>query len=260
MIQASVGFHCPECAKTGSQSVVRGPGSAFRPLATKVLIGLNLAGFLWGTAISGTPLQLSTEALADGGLIAAAARQDSAGQLVPFGVDQGEWWRLVTSGFLHNGLFHLGMNMALLWILGSQLERVLGPFRFVGVYVVALFAGSFGALIVEPRALTVGASGAVYGLMGVAVMVQRTAGVNPWASGIGGLIAINLFITFLVPAISVGGHIGGLLGGVIAGGFTVEAIRRRFPLGVSMAVLGLLALGFAVAGIWAATLWTDPIF
>ena len=260
MTQASVGFHCPECAKTDSQHVVRGPGLAFRPVATQVLLGLNLAGFLWGVAVGGSVGRLGGDALSDGALFAAARRLEPDGQFIWIGVDQGEWWRLVSSAFLHSGLLHLGMNMAALWILGSQLERVLGSSRFVGVYVVSMFAGSFGVLLVDPLAPTVGASGAVFGLMGLAVIIQRAAGINPWASGVGGLILINVVITFAIPAISIGGHIGGLIGGAVAGGFTVGAIRKRLPLGVSLGVMAVLAVTFATGGLWAATLWTDPIF
>ncbi len=260
MAQASVGFHCPECTSTGAQRVVRGPAVGFRPLATQVLFGLNLLGFLWGVVVGGSLGRLGGDALGDGALFAAARRVESGGRETLLGVDQGEWWRMVSSAFLHSGLLHIAMNMAALWILGSQLERVLGPARFVGVYVVSMFAGAFGVLLVDPNAPTVGASGAVFGLMGVAVMIQRAAGIDPWSSGVGGLIVINVIITFTIPAISIGGHIGGLIGGLIAGGFIVEAIRRRLPLGVSLGVMAGLAVAFAAGGIWAATLWADPIF
>ena len=260
MTQASVGFHCPECTRTGAQRVVRGPGVAFRPIATQILIGLNLLGFVWGVAVGGSVGRLGRDALADGSLFASAREISPDGQVSLLGVDQGEWWRLVSSAFLHSGLLHLAMNMAALWILGSQLERVLGSARFVGVYVVSLFAGSFGVMIVDPNAFTVGASGAVFGLMGLALMIQRAVGIDPWASGVGGLIVVNIIITFTIPAISIGGHIGGLVGGVIAGGFTVEATRRNLSVGSSLAVLGVLALAFAAGGIWAASLWADPLF
>jgi membrane associated rhomboid family serine protease len=260
MIQASVGFHCPECAHTGAQRVTKGPRAAFRPIATQVLIGLNLVGFAWGVAVGGSLGRLGSEALAEGGLFAAARRIEPDGTSTILGVDQGEWWRMVSSAFLHSGLLHLAMNMAALWILGSQLERVLGPARFVSVYVASLFAGSFGVLLVDPNAPTVGASGAVFGLMGLAVVIQRASGINPWASGIGGLILINVIITFTIPAISIGGHIGGLIGGLIAGGFTVEAMRRRLPLAVSLVAMAVLSVAFAAGGIWAASQWADPIF
>jgi membrane associated rhomboid family serine protease len=260
MTQASVGFHCPECVKRGSQRVIKAPQLAFRPLATQVLIGLNLVGFVWGVAVGRSAGRLGSEALADGALFSAARRIDPNGTTTLLGVDQGEWWRLVSSAFLHSGLLHLGMNMAALWILGSQLERALGPARFVSVYVVSMFAGAFGVLLLDPNTFTVGASGAVFGLMGVAVMIQRAAGINPWASGIGGLILINVIITFAIPAISIGGHVGGLAGGLIAGGFTVEAIRRRLSLTTSLAFMVVLAAAFAAGGIWAATMWSDPIF
>jgi membrane associated rhomboid family serine protease len=255
MTQASVGFHCPECVKRGSQRVIKAPQLAFRPLATQVLIGLNVVGFVWGVAVGRSTGRLGTEALADGSLFSALQWNGAL-----LGVDQGEWWRMVSSAFLHSGLLHLGMNMAALWILGSQLERALGPARFVAVYVVSMFAGAFGVLLLDPNTPTVGASGAVFGLMGVAVMIQRAAGINPWASGIGGLILINVVITFAIPAVSIGGHVGGLVGGLIAGGFMIEAIRRRFPLTASLAFMVVLAAAFAAGGIWAATMYRNPIF
>lgn len=256
MTQASVGFHCPECAREGSQRVLTGAALQFRPVVTQVLIALSVVGFVWGAAVGGELLGLGTKAVADGGLFAVKVDPSTGGFV---GVDEGDWWRIVTHGFLHAGLLHIGLNMAALWILGSQLERVLGRVRFAGVYFVSLLAGAFGILLVDPNAATVGASGAVFGLMGAALMVQRAAGIDPWASGVGGLILVNLLITFTVPFISIGGHVGGLIGGVIVGGFTVEGIRRRWPLAVSVVVMVALAALFSAGSLWAASRWLDPV-
>ncbi|RMH71365.1 MAG: rhomboid family intramembrane serine protease, partial [Actinomyces sp.] len=160
---------------------------------------------------------------------------------------------------LHDGLIHLAFNMWALWILGSQLERVLGRARFTGLYVGSLLAGAFGVLLVSPDVPTVGASGAVFGLMGAALMVQRAAGIDPWSSGLGAVIAVNLLITFAVPRISLGGHLGGLLGGVILGAVLVESLRRRWDTGVTLAVTAAVAVAFVAGSVWAAGTWTDPL-
>src|SRR3546814_104631 len=142
------------------------------------------------------------------------------------GVAEGEWYRLVTGGFLHGSLLHLGFNMYVLWILGKQLEPSLGRVGFAAVYFASMLAGSLGVMVLEPDALTVGASGAVFGLFGYAVVGQFVRGINPLQTGLGAVILINLAFTFLVPGISIGGHVGGLLGGLIAG-FLHDVVRRR---------------------------------
>ena len=106
--------------------------------------------------------------------------------------------------------------MFALYVLGGLLEPAIGRLRFGVIYFVSLLAGSFGALLLEPDGLTVGASGAVFGLMGAAVVVMRNRGMNPMESGLGLWIGLNLLITFTIPDISIGGHIGGLIGGALA--------------------------------------------
>jgi membrane associated rhomboid family serine protease len=130
-------------------------------------------------------------------------------------VANGEWYRLVTGGFLHASLFHLGFNMLLLYFLGRLLEPALGTPRFLVLYFASLLAGSFGALVVEPDALTVGASGAIFGLAGATFIIARGRGMEALAGQIGFLILFNLFFSFVAPRISIGGHLGGLIGGVI---------------------------------------------
>jgi membrane associated rhomboid family serine protease len=175
------------------------------------------------------------------------------------GVSAGEWWRLVTGGFLHGGLLHLVFNMFLLWMLGQQLEHLHRPVRYVGLYLGSLAAGSLGVMLMDPMALTVGASGAVFGLMAATVVHQLHRGVNPWHTGLGGLVVVNLFFTFGRPGISIGGHLGGLVGGAVLAWLLDACDRRRFPRLAGTSVLYGLVVVFLAAGVWAAGHWTDPL-
>ena len=173
----------------------------------------------------------------------------------------GEWWRLFTSGFLHANVLHVGFNVLLLGLLGAGLERSVGFVRFALLYAAALLAGSLGALVASPRALTIGASGAVFGLMGAHLMVSRASGMRARDSGVMGLLLLNLLSTFLIPNISIGGHIGGLAGGVVAGWLllTPERSGRLRPWAASVLTVGLMGV-FFYCGLLAATTWVDPIF
>jgi membrane associated rhomboid family serine protease len=208
MSSASVGFHCPECARAGKQKVYTARTLlTSRPIVTQILIGINVAVFLFGASSGGGGLVFDgrNDLLVNGGLNA-------------FAIDHnGEWWRIVTSGFLHFGILHLAFNMYALWILGGQLEAALGRWRFLASYATALVAGALGALILSPDALTAGASGAIYGLLGVAIAASRSRGISLWDSGLGGVLLVNLLITFGVSNISIGGHLGGLAGGFACG-------------------------------------------
>ena len=126
-----------------------------------------------------------------------------------------EWWRIFTSGFLHHGIAHIGFNMLFLWLLGNRMEKDLGASRFFFLYFGALVGGACGALLMDPNAVTVGASGAVFGLMGGALVGKRLFGNLARESGLMGLLLLNILISFVVPGISIGGHLGGLAGGAI---------------------------------------------
>jgi membrane associated rhomboid family serine protease len=130
-------------------------------------------------------------------------------------VANGDWWRLITAAFLHANLLHIGLNMlALVW-LGAPVERYLGHFQYLALYLVSGLAGSAGALIATPTGLTVGASGAIFGIMGALLIIEYQATGNIAGQAFT-LIVINLLFSFTVSGISVGGHIGGLLGGIAA--------------------------------------------
>jgi membrane associated rhomboid family serine protease len=140
--------------------------------------------------------------------------------------DGGEWWRLITAGFLHFGIIHIAFNMYLLYMLGQMLEPAIGRVRFLLVYLAGLLGGSAGSLIIDGNALAGGASGAVFGLMGLAFVGYYLNGANPLNTSIGTLLMLNLFITFLFPRISIGGHLGGAAAGALCA-FAVMAPRYR---------------------------------
>jgi membrane associated rhomboid family serine protease len=205
MTSTPVGMRCPECARQRTRA--RGIGvTSNEPVVTYVLIGICVAAFI-GEVAGGA----SATGSGFGG-----SRLFEEGALRGPDVANGDYWRLVSAGFLHAGFFHLLFNMFSLWILGTLLEPAIGQLRFALIFFVSLLAGSFGALVVDPNTLTVGASGGIFGLMGAAVVVLRNRGINPLESGLGLWIGLNLLITFTVSGISIGGHIGGLIGGTLA--------------------------------------------
>ena len=132
----------------------------------------------------------------------------------PFGTGTHEYWRLVTGGFLHDGLLHIFINMVSLWFVGSALEPAIGRVNFLAVYFVSLLAGSFGALWFQPQIPTVGASGAIFGIFGALIVVARNRGIPIWQSGLGFVLVFNLVFSLSVRGISVGDHLGGLVGGL----------------------------------------------
>jgi membrane associated rhomboid family serine protease len=235
MTPTPVGMRCPECSR--DRTPVRtarsiGGGAA---AVTTVLIVINAIAFL---------AELGTNSSANGAFF--------RGALDAPDIANGEWWRLVTGGFLHAkgsfGFIHVGSNIYLLWSRGQMLEPAIGRLRFAGVYAVGLLAGSAGAIALNPNAYTVGASGAVFGLMGATFFEMRARGIDPFQSGIGGLILINLVFSFAFSGISIGGHIGGLIGGSLAALALQAADRARQP-ALGYAALVALAAVAAVAGV-----------
>jgi membrane associated rhomboid family serine protease len=235
MTPTPVGMRCPECARQRTK-VVRGAGgsSGFaQSPATYILIGLNALAFL------------AEIAAGSGGLSGASGSVYRDFALQGAAVSEGEWYRLVTGGFLHAGVFHILLNMAALLIVGRVLEPGIGTPRFVALYLASLLAGAFGALaLTSAFQPTVGASGAIFGIFAATAVIARGRGMNAIASEIGFLIVINLAITFTLPGISIGGHIGGLVGGAICAVAIVAGERgylgpRRFP--AEMAVMVVVA-------------------
>jgi membrane associated rhomboid family serine protease len=141
-----------------------------------------------------------------------------------------EWYRLVTSGFMHFGLIHLAFNMYLLYVLGQMLEPALGRVKFLLVYFAGLLGGSAGSLLLDnPSAISAGASGAVFGLMALAFVGYYLNGANPLNTAIGSLLMINLVITFLFPRISIGGHLGGAIAGALCAVVVMAPRHRGYP-------------------------------
>jgi len=243
MHQASVGFHCPECLRGQGQQVrtIQTLQRSGNPVVTSALVALNLAVYVVSSIGRGLT-EPSFGVLVDWALVGRGLTGD--GQLV--GVAEGEWYRLVTGGFLHASPLHIGFNMYVLWVLGKQLEPAMGRVPFAAVYATSMLAGALGVMVLDPGELTVGASGAVFGLFGYALVAQYVRGVNPMQSGLGPIVLLNLAFTFLVPGISIGGHVGGLLGGVLAG-LLHDVVRRRAGAPAAAGVVMVAALGVACA-------------
>jgi membrane associated rhomboid family serine protease len=230
MTSTPVGMRCPECARRGATRVRTMRSVSDEPSLTYILIGINvLAGI--GSLLGGGGGATSSSLTHDGGLSAHF-------------IADGEYYRLITAGFLHAGVFHLLTNMLSLWILGTIIEPAIGRWRFGLIYFVSLLCGSFGALLLSPDELTVGASGAIFGLLAAAAVVAWNRGFSLMESGLGIWIGLNLLITFTVPNISIGGHLGGLVGGGITALLLLE-LRDRIRVPEYVPALLCVAIGTA---------------
>jgi membrane associated rhomboid family serine protease len=265
MTMAPVGIRCPEHSgkPQGVQRVTSGVRRAsFEGATAKVtraLIGINVAVYI-AELLQGSGVQANHGSIyQNGALIANGVKfGDSLAGVpagIPFpnlvGVAHGDWWRLFTSAFLHYGPFHLILNMLALYWFGSLLERRIGSGRFLLLYIVSGLAGSAGALIAAPTTPTVGASGAIFGILGAGLVLEMQRD-NVFGGSALGLIVINLVLTFAIPNISIGGHIGGLIGGVVAClgltrfGRGHAAYGRAGALGIATILLvGVASIGLA---------------
>jgi len=247
MVFAPVGIRCPDHAgrRQGTPRVAAGVRRASfegtGALVTKALIAINVLVFLASLA-QGSSLNQTSGSLFEKGAL-----------YVHGGLDQGEWWRLITAAFLHGNLIHLALNMFVLWIVGAPVEQAIGRGRFLALYLVSGLAGSAGALIFSPDAVTVGASGAIFGILGAALVLesQRNYVLGGQAFG---LIVINLVLTFAIPNISVGGHLGGLAGGAL-GTLALSRFGRTHAVYGRPGVLGALGLVAVGAASLAVAYW-----
>ena len=241
---ASVGQHCVDCLAQSSRAVPRarnvaGASRTGRPVLVPGLIVANVAIFALTVAMAG-----SLNANYDSWLF-------RAGALVPAAVGQGEIWRILTSGFLHIGPLHLAFNMFALWIIGREVEAVLGRARFLAVYGVSLLGGSAAVMLLSnPMGFTAGASGAVFGLMGALVVLLRRLRMP--AGQVLTLIAVNVGISLVIPAVSWQGHFGGLVFGAAvtaallylgAGSPNRRRVQAAAVTGLTLVTVALIALG-----------------
>ena len=217
MVFAPVGIRCPEhsgqpqgTAKVAA-NVRRAGLEGTTALVTKALVAANVAVFLLNLAQGASLARNGGSLFVDGALI-------GRGQLIDgtfVGVAEGQWWRLLTSTFLHGNLIHLGMNMVMLWWIGGPMEEAIGRARFLALYLVSGLAGSAGALILSDASqISVGASGAIFGILGAALVFERQRNYVLGGSALS-IVLLNLVFTFAVPNISIGGHLGGLAGGAL---------------------------------------------
>jgi membrane associated rhomboid family serine protease len=212
--QAAVGSQCWECIKAArppTRERVR-RSLATRPIiATQTLIATNVAVFVLTNGISSGP---------------GNSRLFRYAQAAQF-VDRGEWWRLVTAGFIHFGIAHIAFNMLALWVIGQVLEPALGPWRFSAIYFAALLAGSLGAMILDPLVYSGGASGAVFGVGAAATVAMTRRGVRFWDTGFGPLLLINFAFGFFLADVSIGAHLGGMIGGAVTGLAMIQPSTSR---------------------------------
>jgi membrane associated rhomboid family serine protease len=235
MTPTPVGMRCPECSRerTKVKTLRSAPSGT---TVTQALIVINVIVFIVEVG-TGTPL--------GGG--EAGTLVDKGGLWGPAISHSHEYYRLLTSGFLHYSLLHIAFNMFFLYIMGPMLEPAIGRVNFAVVYFVSLLAGSFGALLFQPDAVTVGASGACFGVLGALIVVAWDRGISIWRTGLGPILLINVVFSLSVAGISIGGHLGGLIGGGIAGYLIVQLAEKRRQEGLALAGCLLIAV-ISVAG------------
>jgi membrane associated rhomboid family serine protease len=236
MTPTPVGMRCPECARQRTKVVrPRSMATGVMPV-TYALIAVNVIVFL---------VEIGTGAgVLNGGVLGSSVV--AHGALWGPAVADGDYWRLVTSGFLHAGFIHIAFNMWILYMLGQMIEPAIGSSRFALIYFVSLLCGSFGALLLSKNSVTLGASGAVFGIAGAAVMIMRSRGIDPMQSGLPLFIGINLVLGLVISHVSIGGHIGGLVGGALAGVALFDiGERRRGAVPQFVPILLCVAIGVA---------------
>jgi membrane associated rhomboid family serine protease len=228
---------------------------------TRLLVGLNVLVYLAELATGAGVNATSGWIFQHGSLVINGGY--AGNQLVPvhpgttftgihlIGLEHDEWWRLITAAFLHYGPIHLGMNMLALWWLGSPVEAALGRARYVVLYLASGLAGSAGALLLNPNDVTVGASGAIFGILGALFVLEYHATGRVMGQAMT-LIVINIAFSFAVPNISIGGHLGGLAAGVL-GTVALVSFRRYYPAvgragivrGAAVVVIAVIAVAIA---------------
>jgi membrane associated rhomboid family serine protease len=246
MRDAAVGHQCPECVREGNRTVrqartVFGGRVATRPVVTYTLVAINIVAYV---------LELASPKFVDDFEMLGQLKTQF-GQVIPgYGVADGEWYRLITAAFLHVplsqgtfGITHILFNMWALWVLGPQLEQVLGRLRFTVLYLLSALGGNVLLFLVDPGQPALGASGAIFGLFAAFFVVGRRLGMD--TRGIAFLILINLMFTFTFSGISWEGHVGGLITGAILAVAFAYAPRNRqqaVQVGASAIVAAVLVI------------------
>ena len=239
MTPTSVGMRCPDCA--GERTKVRrlhgrGISATYARQAnpydprtwsiTQGLIVINVIVFLWevldGVTLGGS----DTGWLYGHGVLLGLPLTGHNPYPPPFNGTH-EYWRLLSSGFMHASLIHIGFNMLSLWFVGRSLEPAIGRAYFTAIYFTALLAGSFGALLLTPDAPTLGASGAIFGIFGALIMVARARRIPLWQSGLLPILLFNFIYTLTVSGVSIGGHLFGVLSGFGTGWLVTEYGEKR---------------------------------
>jgi membrane associated rhomboid family serine protease len=246
MVPAPVGFQCVECVRRAPSRVIsaRSLVAGRRPYVTYVLLGVNVAVYAAGVVLSSIVSGGAGTFGRGGGILT------QLGALYGPAVARGDWWRLVTSGFLHANIVHIAFNMIALYVLGQITENALGRLGFTVLYFTSLLAGSLGALIMSAYSPTVGASGAIFGLMGAAVIGQRSARLGYGTGSMMAWLVLNLVFTLVIPGISIGGHLGGLAGGLVCGVLLFGLPRWRPNRAAALVGCVLLAGACAAASLW----------
>jgi len=252
LVQAAVGSHCLECAKAARPDVktrVQLANSRVLTPATYVLVGINVVVFLW---------MVVSDTGALGGNITDKHADLALNRTIVHYTH--EWYRLITSGFIHFGLIHIGFNMLLLVQLGRLIERSLGPVKFTMLYFACLLGGSFGVVLMDGTRVTAtgGASGAVFGLMGAAAVGLHRRGINVFSTGIGTTLLLNLVFTFTISGVSIGGHLGGVLVGALCGWFMLAPTWTPSQKWVGYVTPAAVGLACALGAYWACT--SLPVF
>jgi len=237
MTATPVGMRCPDCSRQRTQT--RSLQSlAVEPIVTYVLIALNVLIFIGASTVEWPYEQFV--------LFGNGVYVTSTGGTVD-GVADGSYWRLLTTGFLHTQIWHIGLNMLALYWLGRMIEPALGHVRFAGIYFTSLFTGSLVVMLMQPDGRTLGASGAVYGLLGAAIVMARNRNIDLVQSGLLPILGLNFVITLLF-GFSLAAHVGGLLGGLLVTFVIEELGRRRGNTTVAAVAFCVLVSAAAIVG------------
>jgi membrane associated rhomboid family serine protease len=248
LTEAAVGYQCVDCVRAGRRAGTAAEqgtitpeaaqaGSRRRPVVTIVIIGLNVAFFVVTVVQARSAAQIQLSPL------------EHATVLYPPAVAAGQWWRMLTSGFVHFGVTHIALNMISLWLIGKDLERIIGPARYTALYVLSLLGGSVAAYLFTFPQLhggtatwtsSGGASGAIFGVLGAVLILVLRLKINPRMVLL--VIAANLVISFTIPNISWQAHIGGLISGAAFAAAVLYAPRTSRRAAQLGAAAGLLAL------------------